>query len=187
MFFTSGTGWRRLSLAGARALLAALLLAALAAGGPARAVNPDEMLDDPALEQRARDLSANIRCMVCQNESIDDSNAPLARDLRILVRERLEEGDTNEEVLDFLVARYGEFVLLKPRVSANTLILWAAPALLLLLGGALAVTLFRRNRSVAAAPPPPLTEEEKAELERLVAAGRSEGSRPRPSDGVQAG
>lgn len=163
-----GAALARPSARGAFALVAALL-AFLIAAAPAAAVNPDEMLDDPALEERARDLSANIRCMVCQNESIDDSNAPLARDLRILVRERLQAGDTDAEVIDFLVARYGEFVLLKPRVSASTILLWAAPAVLLVLGAGLAWTLFRRHRAIAAPAPPPLSDEERAELEALVA------------------
>ena len=114
------------------------ILAGLAIGLtalPAGAVAPDEILDDPVLEQRARDLSANLRCMVCQNQSIDDSDAPLAKDLRVLVRERLVAGDTNAEVIDYLVARYGEFVLLKPRFSWNTILLWAVAPLGLLLGG----------------------------------------------------
>src|SRR3954470_16615115 len=94
---------------------------------PAFAVHPDEILKDPVLEARARTLSQELRCMVCQNQSIDDSDAPLARDLRVLVRERLTAGDSDGQVIDFLVARYGEFVLLKPRVSAHTLLLWLAP------------------------------------------------------------
>ncbi len=161
-------------------LLSLLFLAVLAlplAVAPAGAVNPDEMLEDPALEQRARDLSLNLRCMVCQNQSIDDSNAPLARDLRILVRERLEAGDTDEEVIDFLVARYGEFVLLKPRMTTQTIVLWTAPVALLIAGLGLALLLFRRHRAGAAPPPPPLTAEEQAELERFLAEGR------RPADG----
>ncbi|MEP3277378.1 MAG: cytochrome c-type biogenesis protein, partial [Stappiaceae bacterium] len=96
------------------------LLIAVHLVGPALAVTPDEVLDDPVLEQRARDLSVNLRCMVCQNQSIDDSDAPLAKDLRVLVRERLVAGDTNEEVTDYLVSRYGEFVLLKPRFAWHT-------------------------------------------------------------------
>src|SRR5437899_10691586 len=116
--------------------LFALALAALAFTAPARAVQPDEMLRDAALETRARTLSRDLRCMVCQNQSIDDSDAPLARDLRILVRERLTAGDSDDQVIDFLVARYGEFVLLKPRFAWHTAVLWGAPAALLM-GGVL--------------------------------------------------
>ncbi|WP_345900008.1 cytochrome c-type biogenesis protein, partial [Martelella sp. UBA3392] len=110
-------------------LLLAVLLPICAA-----AVEPDEMLSDPALEARAREISAELRCMVCQNQSIDDSNADLARDLRLLVRDRLAEGDSDDEVIDYVVSRYGEFVLLKPRFSPHTWLLWGAPALLILLG-----------------------------------------------------
>ena len=104
------------------------------ASGVALAVQPDEMLKDPQLEARARDLSRELRCMVCQNQSIDDSDAPLARDLRLLVRERLTKGDSDQQVLDFLVARYGEFVLLKPPLELHTLLLWALPPAALLAG-----------------------------------------------------
>lgn len=132
---------------------------------PALAVNPDEVLKDPVLEQRARGLSAHLRCMVCQNQSIDDSNAELAKDLRVLVRERLTDGDTDEQVLDYVVSRYGEFVLLKPRLSAKTVLLWAAPIALLLIG-ALTMILFVRSR-----PPmktvTPLSDEEKARIDEL--------------------
>ncbi len=103
------------------------LLIALTAAGTALAVQPDEVLKDPALELRARNLSSELRCMVCQNQSIDDSEAPLARDLRVLVRERLTKGDSDQQVLDFLVARYGEFVLLRPRLEWHTLLLWGLP------------------------------------------------------------
>src|SRR5437588_5020635 len=102
---------------------------------PAAAVQPDEILSDSQLEARARTLTKELRCMVCQNQSIDDSDAPLARDLRLLVRERLQAGDSNREVIDFLVARYGEFVLLRPRFSAHTALLWLGPAAILLVGG----------------------------------------------------
>src|SRR5438270_12417732 len=98
--------------------------------GPVWAVQPDEVLSDPALETRARDISRELRCMVCQNQSIDDSDAPLARDLRLLVRERLKAGDSNNQVLDFLTARYGEFVLLRPRFTARTALLWLLPSAL---------------------------------------------------------
>src|SRR5882757_1511228 len=106
----------------------------LVASPRVEAVQPDEILADPALEARARVLSKELRCMVCQNQSIDDSDAPLARDLRILVRERLQAGDSDQRVIDFLVARYGEFVLLKPRFSAHTALLWLGPAAVLLIG-----------------------------------------------------
>lgn len=111
---------------------------------PALAVQPDEVMKDPALEARARALSSELRCLVCQNQSIDDSDAPLARDLRVLVRERIAAGESNEQVKSFLVERYGEFVLLKPPLSAGTLILWLAP-FLLLIAGVFAVARARRN------------------------------------------
>src|SRR5437899_7205012 len=124
--------------------LFALALAALAFTAPARAVQPDEMLRDPALEARARNLSRELRCMVCQNQSIDDSDAPLARDLRLLVRERLQQGESDRQVLDFLVVRYGEFVLLKPRFNLHTWVLWLGPPGVLV-GGALALVLLARR------------------------------------------
>jgi cytochrome c-type biogenesis protein CcmH len=132
---------------------------------PAQAVQPDEILKDPALEARARALSSGLRCLVCQNESIDDSNAPLAKDLRLLVRERIVAGDTDRQVQAFLVARYGEFVLLRPPVSARTAVLYGAPFVALGLGGLLVWRLSRR-RGVAAAKV--LTDEEKARLERVL-------------------
>jgi cytochrome c-type biogenesis protein CcmH len=107
-----------------------LVVLAFALSSPAAAVNPDEVLDDPALEARARELSLDLRCLVCQNQSIDDSNAELARDLRLLVRERLVAGDSDEDVIDYVVSRYGEFVLLTPRFSVQTLLLWGAPLLI---------------------------------------------------------
>jgi cytochrome c-type biogenesis protein CcmH len=117
------------------ALFSVFLL--LAGGVPSQAVQPDEILSDPALEARARHLSAGLRCLVCQNQSIDDSDAPLARDLRLLVRERLTAGDSDEGVRDFIVARYGEFVLLRPPLAWNTLILWLAPIALILVAAGL--------------------------------------------------
>ncbi|MFN7027175.1 MAG: cytochrome c-type biogenesis protein CcmH [Pseudorhizobium sp.] len=147
-----------------RRLLLVLMLVFAAA--PALAVNPDEILADPALEARARNLSAQLRCMVCQNQSIDDSNAELARDLRVLVRERLVEGETDEEVLDYVVSRYGEFVLLKPRLSARTMALWSAPVVLLLIGG-LVLVLMARGR-LQPRQPPLLTPEEQARLDNIV-------------------
>jgi cytochrome c-type biogenesis protein CcmH len=131
-------------------LLQYLLVAlALAASLPAFAVQPDEVLADPALEARARVLSKELRCMVCQNQSIDDSDAPLARDLRLLVRERLQAGDSDSQVIDFLVARYGEFVLLKPRFSWHTALLWLGPAAVLLIGAFGLLLLVRRERGRA--------------------------------------
>ncbi len=112
------------------------------------AVNPDEVLKDPALELRARQISSELRCLVCQNQSIDISDADLARDLRVIVRERLTAGDTDAEVMDFVVARYGEFVLLKPQFSARNAVLWAAPVLVMLIG---ALVLFRKSRTNAQA------------------------------------
>ena len=143
-----------------RVLLLLLLLA-----GPAFAVLPDERLADPGLEARARALSRDLRCVVCQNESIDDSNADLARDIRRLLRERLVAGDSDAQAVAFLVARYGDFVLLRPPVRADTWLLWFGPfALLVLAAGGTALAL-RRRRPVA---PPPLTAEEQARLDRLM-------------------
>lgn len=152
-----------------RSAFAALLLGAALAfqGTAALAVNPDEVLCDPVLEKRARTISGELRCMVCQNESIDDSNAELARDLRILVRDRLKEGDSDEQVMDFIVDRYGEFVLLKPRLNARTVLLWGFPVVILLIGAVALVFAFRGRKRVGEAPQP-LTESEKAELSRLL-------------------
>jgi len=144
--------------------------AVLIASPAAFAVQPDEIMGDPAKEARARDLSRELRCMVCQNQSIDDSEAPLARDLRLLVRERIAAGDSDNQVMDFLVARYGEFVLLKPRVNQHTLVLWLLPPLALG-GGGLALWLHNRRRKSAGDPPLlHLTEEEEARIDRLLAA-----------------
>ena len=160
----------------ARAILLfiALVTAACVQAAPAFAVQPDEVLPDPALETRARALSRELRCMVCQNQSIDDSDAPLAKDLRVLVRERLQAGDTDSQVIDFLVARYGEFVLLKPRFTAHTWLLWVAP-FALLIGGAVALFVFVRRRSAlgpASLDGRDLTAEEQARLARLLDDGR---------------
>ena len=134
---------------------------------PAKAVQPDEVLQDPALEARARDISAGLRCLVCQNQSIDDSDAPLAKDLRVLVRERLKAGETDQEIEDFVVARYGEFVLLKPRVTPHTLLLWfATPAVFL--AALLIVFLAYRRRSTAASSPAALSEAEERKLKSLL-------------------
>ena len=155
-----------------RRMLWALLLAVgmgLSASMPAFAVLPDEVLDDPALEQQARALSSEIRCLVCQNESIDVSHAELARDLRILVRERLVAGDSDQQVLDFLVARYGDFVLLKPPVNRETLLLWFGPALVLLIAGGVIILRIRSAGSRISPSTIPLSEDEKARLEALLA------------------
>ena len=132
-------------------IFAVSLFALLLPTVPSHAVNPSEVLEDPALENRARNLSVQIRCLVCQNQSIDDSDAQLARDLRVLVREQLVEGKSDREILDFLVARYGEFVLLKPVMSIRTILLWSAPFGLLLLGGVGMFIFARRNRSIPVA------------------------------------
>ena len=131
---------------------------------PAAAVQPDEILSDSQLEVRARTLTKELRCMVCQNQSIDDSDAPLARDLRLLVRERLQAGDSNQEVIDFLVARYGEFVLLRPRFSAHTAILWLTPIGILLIGVFVFVLLARKP----AKPDTDLTPHEETRLSEIL-------------------
>ncbi len=128
-----------------RSLIACAFAFAVLAAPVAHAVQPDEIMADPAKEARARDLSRELRCMVCQNQSIDDSDAPLARDLRLLVRERIAAGDSDGQVIDFLVARYGEFVLLKPRFNPHTLLLWLVPPLALL-GGGFALWRYGRRR-----------------------------------------
>ena len=131
-----------------RRLILIAMLAALLLPHVAFAVQPDEILKDPALEARARALSQELRCMVCQNQSIDDSDAPLARDLRLLVRERLQKGDTDRQVLDFLVDRYGNFVLLKPPVEPQTLLLWTVSPLMLIVGVGALIVMARRRRNV---------------------------------------
>ncbi|HEY0848685.1 MAG TPA: cytochrome c-type biogenesis protein [Bradyrhizobium sp.] len=158
-----------------RILWIAFLWANLA-GSSALAVQPDEILPDPAKEARARELSKELRCMVCQNQSIDDSDAPLARDLRLLVRERISAGDTDAQVIDFLVARYGEFVLLKPRLNQHTVLLWLLPPLALMGGGvALWVYSNRRRRAGAVGEESlmKLTPEEESRLEKLLASDPS--------------
>jgi cytochrome c-type biogenesis protein CcmH len=151
-----------------RHILAALMLVALCA--PALAVNPSEMLADPALEARARAISSELRCLVCQNQNIEDSDADLAHELRVLVRERVKAGDTDQQVKQFVVDRYGEFVLLRPVLAWHTLLLWAA-APVLLLAGAIALVIGigrRRRRGEAGAPDGPLSAEEAAALQRLA-------------------
>ncbi|HEX9070811.1 MAG TPA: cytochrome c-type biogenesis protein [Pseudolabrys sp.] len=143
------------------------LLFALATAGTALAVQPDEVLKDSALELRARNLSSELRCMVCQNQSIDDSEAPLARDLRVLVRERLTKGDSDQQVLDFLVARYGEFVLLRPRLEWHTLLLWGLPPAALI-AGAIGLVLMARRRKETSLAAETLSTEEQRRLSTLV-------------------
>jgi cytochrome c-type biogenesis protein CcmH len=159
-----------------RILKAAFLALAIAAAPPAQAVQPDEILADPALEARARALSVELRCLVCQNQSIDDSNAQLARELRLLLRERLVAGDTDEQVLDFLVARYGQFVLLKPQFNATTALLWIAPPLIVIGGGVLAFRVVRRRATAPAAAA--LTAEEERRLRALVREGETQPKKP---------
>lgn len=147
------------------------LLLSLIAPGAALAVDPDEILKDPALEARARNLSGELRCMVCQNQSIDDSNAPLARDLRVIVRERLTAGDSDSQVLDYLVSRYGEFVLLKPRLHLETLLLWGAPPLTLL-AGLIALWIAARRRQAVNLSAGELSADERKRIATLVRPGR---------------
>jgi len=144
-----------------------LLLALALIAGPALAVNPDEVLDDPVLEERAREISAELRCVVCQGENIDESNADIARDLRLLVRERLLEGESNDEVIDFVVERYGEYVLMTPTTEGANLLLWlAGPALFLV--ALLGAGAYLRGRSREAEPAPALSPEEEKRLKELT-------------------
>jgi cytochrome c-type biogenesis protein CcmH len=146
------------------------LIAALAMIAPVRAVEPDEVLSDPKLEARARDISAGLRCLVCQNQSIDDSHAPLARDLRKLVRERLVAGDTDQGVRDYIVQRYGEFVLLKPPLNLETVLLWLAPALLLIGGAVLGYHQLRpaAPSQAASGGEAPLSPDEQRRLDEIL-------------------
>lgn len=148
-------------------LLAAALLLTLAAHA---AVGPEEMLADPALEARARDIGRNLRCVVCQNQSIDDSTADIARDMRKVVRERLLAGDSDQAIYDFMTRRYGDFVLLEPPFRLYTLLLWLGPALVLLLAGAL-LTRTAARRRLAAAPPAALSAKERRRLDSLLRDG----------------
>jgi cytochrome c-type biogenesis protein CcmH len=150
-------------------LHALALLIALVASSSALAVEPNEMLADPVLEARARAISKELRCMVCQNESIDDSQAPLAHDLRVLVRERLKAGDSDAQVMNFLVSRYGEFVLLKPPLSWHTLALWGTPPGLLLLGLVMIIVVVRRRRIMPQAAGAKLTAAEEARIAEILA------------------
>jgi cytochrome c-type biogenesis protein CcmH len=151
-----------------RAVLAALALAAALAAGPAYAARPDEMLSDPALEARAERVGSELRCLVCRNQSIEDSEAGLAHDLRVLVRRRIAAGDSNDKVVAYIRSRYGDFVLLRPPFEFATLALWGGPVLILLLGG-VAVLRFYRQRE--AAPAPPLSPEERRRLASLLGEG----------------
>ena len=153
--------WSRMSWF--RVVIVAL---SMVASYPAQAVQPDEVLTDAALETRARNLSRELRCMVCQNQSIDDSDAPLARDLRLLVRERLKAGDSDTQILDFLVARYGDFVLLKPRFTSHTALLWLLPALILIAGATALFALRRRQRVRAVSAQ--LSEDEEARVAEVL-------------------
>lgn len=157
-----------------RSLISLLLAVFIAVSGmtsvnirSAWAVNPDEVLSDPLLEKRARNLSKGLRCMVCQNQSIDDFDADLARDLRLLVREKLLQGNTDEQVIDFLVDRYGEFVLLKPRLDKQTMILWSFPVFILIIGVSV-IWYSRRKGGTTPAQIAPLSEEETKRLEKLL-------------------
>jgi cytochrome c-type biogenesis protein CcmH len=147
-----------------RRVLIALALVVLGFAGSALAVEPDEVLPDPALEARARALSAELRCMVCQNQSIDDSNADLAKDLRVLLRERIKAGDTDDQVRNFLVARYGDFILLRPPVKPETILLWATAPVVLILGLAIALRSRRRLEGGTG----PLSEAEQADLQEAL-------------------
>ena len=146
-----------------------VLLIALLTSAPSWAVQPDEVLSDPVLEARARAISKELRCMVCQNESIDDSEAPLAHDLRVLVRERLKAGDSDQQIINFLVARYGEFVLLRPPLSWHTAALWGTPPALVLLGIIMVVVVERRRRAASGQISPlGLTVAEEARLAEIL-------------------
>lgn len=151
-----------------RTIRGAALALALLAGGPATAVQPDEIMDDPAQEARAREISAGLRCLVCRNESIDDSNADLARTLRLLVRERIEAGDSNTETVDYIVDRYGEYVLLQPRFTVANAFIWFSGPALLLFGGWLALRTIRAAQAAPRVAAAPLTPEERKRLDELL-------------------
>jgi cytochrome c-type biogenesis protein CcmH len=152
------------------AALTALWLAG--AASPALAIQPNEVLADPALEARAREVGRELRCLVCQNQSIDDSDADLARDLRLLVRERLSAGDSDRQVVDYVVSRYGDFVLLRPPVKLETWALWFGPGVIGGLGLVTIVLYFRRRAHAAAVEPPPLSEADEQRIARLLEDGR---------------
>lgn len=144
------------------------ILVPVIASPPAFAVNPDEMLSNPVLEERAREISKELRCLVCQNQSIDDSDAELARDLRVLVRERLVAGDDNEEVIDYIVARYGDYVLLNPPLKPETYILWASPVVLVVLALLAVFAFYRRKQREGSTASASLSKDEKARLDELL-------------------
>ena len=171
--FATARRTRRASLRNGRAkrpLWLALTVLVLLRAAPALAVEPSEMLKDPKLEQRARKISEGLRCLVCQNELIDDSGAQLAHDLRVLVRDRLKAGDTDQQVKDYLVSRYGNFILLKPPFEWDTLLLWLSPFAILALGAGAAL---RNRRKGEDKPAAPLSEEESARLKSLLEDGRA--------------
>ena len=151
-----------------RAWIRACVLALLLLPGPTAAVQPNEVLDDPALEARAREISKDLRCLVCQNQSIDDSDADLARDLRVLLRERLVAGDSDQQAVDFIVARYGDYVLLKPPLKPATYLLWFGPILLLVLAAAGGLAIYRDQRTQAASLAAPLDPADEARARRLL-------------------
>ena len=158
-----------------KVIYALLALAIVVSTSPVWAVEPDEIMDDPALEARAREVSLDVRCVVCQNQSIDDSNSGIAKKMRVLVRERIKQGDTNEEVIEYLVSRYGDFVLLKPPVKAKTLVLWYGPAVMVVIG-LIGIIFYYRRRSKETAMTTgaaPLSADEKARLKALM---KEEGS-----------
>jgi cytochrome c-type biogenesis protein CcmH len=160
----------------ARSVRFVLVVLALFGATPLHAVNVDEILPDPALESRAREISHELRCMVCQNQSIDDSEAPLARDLRLLVRERLKAGDSDAQVVDFMVARYGEFVLLKPRFSWHTAVLWGAPLTILIIGlFAIGFSVLRRSGRTVLPEVAALSEAERQRLDAIEQAQLEQG------------
>lgn len=146
----------------------ALIMALAFYARPAYAVNPDEMLSDPALEARAREISEELRCLVCQNQSIDDSDADLAHDLRVLVRERLLAGDTNQQAINYIVARYGDYVLLNPPLKPDTYILWASPFILVGLAGLAVFGFYRRKKREGRTTPANLTEQERKRLNEIL-------------------
>jgi len=169
-------------------ILTAFAMAALVSGTLALAVEPDEMLDDPALEARARELSKVLRCVVCQNQSIDDSAADIARDMRLLVRERLVAGDTDSQTIDHMVARYGDYVLLRPPFQTNTLALWVGPPLMAVVVATLALLFFRvyQREQGARTGPEPLTPTDRAQLDALVEKLAADPGRPRRKSSLRA-
>lgn len=146
------------------------------ASSPAWAVNPDEMLSNPVLEERARNISQELRCLVCQNQSIDDSDAELARDLRVLVRERLVAGDSDQEVIDYIVARYGDYVLLNPPLKPETYILWASPVVLAILALIAVCAFYRRKQREATDTPASLSRDEQSRLDEILGAPKNDGT-----------